>query len=134
MHSKQKANIEFALPEFDTQKIIKWNMHVDSSTKPSETKYDMIIGSDIMSAIGLDVKYSNHTIQWGENSPTIPLKSKHYENEEANTIIYEQHQESKAVKGLTEQVNMLDTDHAKADIESSARQQTHLLLALQRLT
>ena len=94
----KKAKIQFALPKFDTQKAIEWDIHVDSTTKSSETKYDMIIGSDVMDELGLDVKFSDHAVQWGgEEGPSIPLKaSKIYDQPENNEIFIDEYLKSRA--------------------------------------
>ena len=47
-------------------------MHVDSN--PEQTsKYDMIIGRDLLSAIGVDLMFSKQQIVW--DGATIPMRS-----------------------------------------------------------
>ena len=60
--TRTKARIQFKLPEFANNKIIEWTAHVDHVTSPKEAKYEMIIGSDLMTKIGMDLCYSAQTM------------------------------------------------------------------------
>ena len=52
--------------------------------------------------------------------------SKIYDQLENNEIFTDEHLESRASQRLTEQLNMLDNDCAKANLETIVRDQTHL--------
>jgi hypothetical protein len=66
--------IKFYLPEFITQECIKWKYHVDNSIQTVKSRYDMIIGRDLLEQLPLDIKFSNKTLSWQEVS--IPIKPK----------------------------------------------------------
>ena len=70
--TKSAASVGLRLIEFSNSKTIKWEFQVDEYHHHEEVPYDMIIGSDLMAQLGLDIKYSNRTIQWQGDS--IPLK------------------------------------------------------------
>ena len=58
--TNKTCKVQFTLPEFNTQKLIEWKMHVDDST--SSNLYDMIIGTDLMTELGIksfDVSLKN---------------------------------------------------------------------------
>ena len=57
------ADITFSLPEFDPSKSITWHCYVDTRTDPHLACYDMIMGHDLQSALGLDIKWSTHEIK-----------------------------------------------------------------------
>ena len=45
-NTKSKCPIKFSLPEFFSNRIIEWTVHVDNSDAPH--RYDIIIGRDIL--------------------------------------------------------------------------------------
>ena len=51
--------IEFCLTEFSATKIVTWKCHVDESTN---RRYDIIIGRDLLTTLGLDLKFSKNII------------------------------------------------------------------------
>ena len=54
--TNKSCKVQFALPEFDTQKLIEWKMHVDDST--TSNLYDMIIGTDLMTELGITINFA----------------------------------------------------------------------------
>ena len=55
-----KFNIYFTLPELSAEKILTWNCHVDDSDKGI---CDIIIGRDILTDLGLNLKLSYPVIE-----------------------------------------------------------------------
>ena len=56
-----KTNVELVLPELDAEKRVTWSFHVDDSQKNS--RYDMIIGQDLLLEFNLDLCFSDNTIK-----------------------------------------------------------------------
>lgn len=67
--------IRFMLPAFHNEKVIEWDVYVDAHhARPSrKSKYDLIIGRDLMEDIELDIKFSDMTINW--QGASIPMKN-----------------------------------------------------------
>ena len=61
--TSNKVNVEFCLPEFSTKKIVTWKCHIDESTNGG---YDMILGRDLLTALGMYLKFSDNIIIGGE--------------------------------------------------------------------
>ena len=61
--TSNKVNVEFFLPEFSATEIVTWKCYVDESTK---SIYDMILGRDLLTTLGLDLKFSDNVIIGGE--------------------------------------------------------------------
>ena len=59
----KKVNIEFFLPEFSVTKIVTWECHVNEYTI---SRYEMILGRDLLTALGLDINFSENVIIGGE--------------------------------------------------------------------
>ena len=55
-----KVKIYFTLPELSTAEILTWNCHMDYS---ANIRYDMILGRDILLALVLNIKFSEHLIK-----------------------------------------------------------------------
>jgi hypothetical protein len=46
---------DFKFPEISTSKVVTWQAHVDDNTSSKEEAYDMIMGMDLMTSIGIMV-------------------------------------------------------------------------------
>ena len=57
--TSKKVNVDFCLPEFSATKIVTWKCHMDESTNG---RYDMILGRDLLTALGLDLKFSENVL------------------------------------------------------------------------
>ena len=60
-----RVKIEFTLPELSATNVVMWNFHVDDSVKGI---YDMILGRDILTSLGLNLKFSYHVIEAGDGT------------------------------------------------------------------
>ena len=71
-----KVKIYLTLPEFILMKIVTWECHVDESGK---SRYYMILGRYILTALGLNIKLSDHVIEAddgplkGSTTPMVKL-------------------------------------------------------------
>ena len=68
--SKANSNVKLKLTEFSNSKTINFMCQVDSHNKSKNSPYDIILGSDFMSALGIDLSYSKRIIQLGRRSTT----------------------------------------------------------------
>ena len=53
--TSKKVKIDFFLSELSATKIVTWKCYLDKSTNG---RYDMILGRDLLTASGLDLKIS----------------------------------------------------------------------------
>ena len=71
-----KVKVDFALPALIATNVVMWKFHVDYSAKG---RYDIILGRDILTELGLDLKKSEHVIESydgnfkGSTSPMVDL-------------------------------------------------------------
>ena len=56
------------LPELHHDKTIEWSFHVTKTLGA----YDMIIGRDLLEFLGIDIKFSDKTVEW--DSAIMPFK------------------------------------------------------------
>jgi hypothetical protein len=66
--------LDFKFPEISTSKVVTWQAHVDDKTSSKEAAYDMIMGMDLMTSIGITVDCEQRCIRWGGTE--IPLKTR----------------------------------------------------------
>jgi hypothetical protein len=63
--------LDFKVPEISTSKVVTWQAHVDDKTSSKEAAYDVIMGMDLMTSIGIKVDCEQICIRWGGTE--IPL-------------------------------------------------------------
>ena len=58
--TRGKTKAQFKMPELREQTIIEWDVHVT----PNNMSYDMIIGRDLLSTLGIIIDFDNQMIEW----------------------------------------------------------------------
>ena len=87
--SNLQRDVKFMLPEFSMSKVIQWVCHEDTKTLRKNAHYDMIIGADLPSELGIENNFSTQRIIW--EGIEIPMKEKHIiSNRQSATAIYYQ--------------------------------------------
>lgn len=61
LKTKYQAEIKFTLPEFSNSKIINWKFYL---TEDEDLGYDMILGRDIMTQLGINLSFDKSIISW----------------------------------------------------------------------
>jgi hypothetical protein len=64
---KAKCKCMFSFPE---NRDIIWDVYVDT-TSSEDSRYNMIVGRDLMYSIGLDLRFSDSTMVW--DNATVPM-------------------------------------------------------------
>ena len=124
--TSRKADVSFTLPEFGTQRTIRTQVFVDTSTKSKDIDYDMIIGSDLLTKLGIDVCFSTYTIHWdGMEASMKEARTLSNRKELFNT--YQEHLEPDSTKEATKRViKILDARYEKANLDQVANAAEHL--------
>ena len=116
LQTKSKVKAQFTIPELQDKKLIEWNLHV---TKDMGA-YDMIIGRDILSFLGIDLLFSARRVEWeNEQMPFRPYDAtveSHYHIAEAMAA----EQSADRIKEI------LDAKYEPADLEKVCASQEHL--------
>jgi hypothetical protein len=68
----RKARLRFVLPEFNPTKEVSWACHVDDNATARTSQYDLILGRNLLEALGLIINFHDQTMTWEE--ATIPMK------------------------------------------------------------
>ena len=64
--TSKKCKTTFILKEFFENKSIEWNLHVDST--PGLHRYDMILGRDVLSKLGIMLDFKDQTMTWDDST------------------------------------------------------------------
>jgi hypothetical protein len=79
--------LDLKFPEISTSKVVTWQAHVDHKTSSKEAVYDMIMGMDLMTSIGITDDCEQRCIRWGGTE--IPLKTRNtLNNDEILHMLY----------------------------------------------
>ena len=105
----------FAIPELQDDRLIEWNLHV---TKDLGT-HDMIIGRDILEPLGVDIWFSNQTVQWG--TKCMPFKDQDATPADACFINEDEMEEASARIR-----HILDAKCEAANVDDACAQQEQL--------
>ena len=68
--TSKKCKTTFILKEFYENKSIEWILRVDST--PGPHRYDIILGRDVMSELGITLDFKDQTMTWDDS--TINMK------------------------------------------------------------
>ena len=97
-------------------KTITWICHIDEKTSRENALYDMIIGMDLLTSIGVLVDTEKKVIRWG--NLTTPLKKRGQLQDNTINLIYELTQESAVLQDAEErQSRILDADYSQGNID-----------------
>ena len=122
MRTRSKVKAQFTMPELQEKKMVEWSFHVAENMGA----YDMIIGRDILSFLGIDIRFSEQVVTW-ENAD-MPFKPKDATVETQYHVA-----ESMAVTEATDRIKgILDAKYEAADLEKICSAQDHLKVEEQR--
>ena len=118
MTSTATSNVEMKLIEFASSKSITFPCQVDGKTQAEEAYYDIILGSDFMEALGIDIRYSQHCITW--DGETIPLKAAGtFSDKDMREAVYFAHTQSSLLQEVeARHQHILDADYSKVDLDA----------------
>ncbi|KAI2500432.1 transposition [Fragilaria crotonensis] len=124
--TKLQREIKFKLPEFSTSKIVQWVCHEDTHTLRKNAQYDMIIGADLLSELGIEINFNTQRIVW--EGVEIPMKEKHVisDLQNATAIYYHSIEPTVLKEAEARQKRILDADYSALDLDDYAHMDTHL--------
>jgi hypothetical protein len=96
---------------------VTWQAHVDDKTSSKEAAYDMIMGMDLITSIGITVDCEQICIRWGGTE--IPLKTRAtLNNDDILHILYHAANEPDTLQEAEKKQNrILDADYRKVELD-----------------
>ena len=70
MQTRGKVKAQLTIPELQSKKLIEWRFHVAKNMGA----YDMIIGRNMLSFLGIDISFSRQVVTW--EGAEMPFKPK----------------------------------------------------------
>jgi hypothetical protein len=117
--------LDFKFSEISTSRVVNWQAHVDDKTSSKEAAYDMVMGMDLMTSIGITVYCEQRCIRWGVTE--IPLKTRNTLND--NEILHMLHHAANEPDILQEakkrQSRILDADYRKVEVDHYVQEIVH---------
>ena len=122
--TNKTCKVVFTLPAFHKHKEINWTAHVDESDQ-SDSRYDLIIGRDLMKTVGIDIINSRCSMTW--DNKEIPMQEPEWLDED-NLDRFEDEifmTEEPADIGAEQIQEILDAKYAPADLPAEIEKLTH---------
>ena len=124
LKTTHQCQCAFVLPEFFRDRIIEWDLHVSNDLGA----YDMIIGRDILSALGIKFDFTSMCMEWEQ--AVVPMKDSDAVAHESFHI-----QDSNAVQDATARLkSILDAKYEQADLSEVAKAAENLSAAEQNVS
>ena len=127
LKTKYESEIQFTLPEFSHSKIINWKFHL---TELEDIGYDMIIGQDLMTSLGIDISFTRKVVTWeGTEIPMRDfnhLKKWRLSKYEMKTIIQSSSEPLVTEHATKRMIKILDSDYRKANLKTVVAGAKHL--------
>ena len=119
--TRRKARINFKMPEFSEMKSITWSAHLDEFTDPEKAQYDMIVGTDLMEACGIDILFSQNKIIW--DGDELPMSNRGLVSDrEATEMLFQAAKQAPIIqKAESRHKKILDADYSRVDIDKYVR-------------
>lgn len=116
MTTNSTVDGKLILPEFHDGRVLKWKFHVSKTLGA----YDMIVGRDLMKDLGMDIRFSDETIEWADAE--VPFR-------DANSIeadMYYVGDSDMTTHATSRMKDILGAKYEAADLGEVARSCTHL--------
>ena len=115
--TKRRCLVDFKFPELSTQKKVTWIMHVDKKTEASKSLYDMIIGMDLMTELGIYIDTESKVIRWDGNETPLANRGALTNSDTLNHIYNLSTEEPVLQEAEERQRRIMDADYSAVDIE-----------------
>ena len=116
LNTNTKCTVEFSIPEMHDARLIKWDMYVTKNLGA----YDMILGRDLMTDLGIDIHFSTNSVTW--DGIEIPMKDRDATFEESFHI-----GDTAAVEEAATRIReILEAKYEKANLRKICDQSMHL--------
>lgn len=113
----KQAKAMFIIPELHDNRVIERTLHV----APDLGAYDMIIGRDLLQDLGIDIRFSDKTVEW--DGVSIPFKDSDARHESESFHVADSPHVDEAVERLK---RILEAKYEAADLDEIADNATHI--------
>jgi hypothetical protein len=118
--------LDLKFPEISTSKVVTWQAKVDDKTSSKESTYDIIMGMDLVTSIGITVDCEQRCIRWGGTE--IPLKTRNTlnDNEILHMLYHAEHEPDILQEAEKRPKNcILDAEYRKFEVDPNVQELAH---------
>jgi predicted aspartyl protease len=124
--TNRKALVEFKFPELSISKTVTWIVHVNKKTSREMAAYDMIIGMDLMTAIGIFVNTRDKTVEWEGHAISLKERGELQNHEALNYIYHTVNAPSVIMEAEERQSRILDANYEAVNVKEYVNEIKHL--------
>ena len=114
--TNRKVKVQFTLPEMQDDKLIEWECHVIKDLG----SHDMILGRDLLEFLGIDIRFSDQTVEWGHTS--MPFKETDAQPHDSYYIA----EDASLAEASDRLKKILDAKYEAADLDEVVAEQEQL--------
>ena len=121
-----KTNVNLSFPELNAHRVITWQCFIDEREN-NELGYDMIVGRDLMTSIGIQIDFQNKMLRWDgvelemrDFSSTTPTRK------EIKATLQKAAEPVVTKEATSRLVKILDSTYEKADLRQVVEQAAHI--------
>lgn len=121
-----RAEVVMTFPELNGHRVVTWQCYVDER-EGDELGYDMIIGRDLMTALGIVLDFKNKTVEWeGAELEMRDFDSEKPTRKEIKAALQVTSEPTVTQQETSRLTKILDATYGKADLYQVSQNATHL--------
>ena len=121
-----KSKVTLSLSELNSHRIIDWQCFIDDRDN-GELGYDMIIGRDLMTELGLILNFNEKKIIWdGIELEMRDFNSKKPSRKEIKRVMQQAVEPTVTKNATSRMIKILDSNYEKADLHMVVQQAKHI--------
>ena len=121
-----KAEVMLSLPEINPHRVVNWQYYIDDRPT-NELGYDMIIGCDLMTALGTTIDFESKMLCWeGAKLEMKEFSSKTPTRKEINAVLKKAAEPEVTKQATSRLVKILDSTYGKPDLQEVVKQAKHI--------
>jgi len=129
--TNKEVKVNFSLPEFNDNKVINWKFQIDENDSEEGIGYDIILGRDAMSELGIVIDFNDEIISWDHVTITMrdyftDRPSPKPTKKEIKAMLLRSEEPQATSEATKRTVKILDATYKKADLEEIVANATQL--------
>ena len=121
-----KTDVTMIFPELNAHRTVTWQCFIDDRSG-DDLGYDMIIGRDLMTALGIQIDFQEKKLKWdGAELEMRDFRSKKPTRKEIKTVLRAAQEPIMTMKETRRLVKILDSVYEKADLQEVVDSAKHI--------
>ena len=116
--------MNFKPPEFSTTRDISWAIHADEKTNPQKASCDLIMGTDLMKELGIDIHFSDKRVEW--DGVEVPMRSRRSTHDHIEQLCEAATATPLLAEAEKRHKIIIDADHSPFDVDEFCASLKHI--------